>query len=483
MSERGCCIMKPDQSDHYSDMKVVVIDDDMTVASAIKSSLKDLGFNVKAFKDPVEGLDWVFNNDTDIVISDICMPHCDGFEVLKRIKDVKPACDVIFVTAYGQMDMAIRALREGATDFFEKPFTSAALRPAMERTRRFRMLARQRDLLVDKVDTLNRELICGPDSDNIMIGKSKAIKKVTEKIMDVADSPVTVLILGESGTGKELVANAIFNASSRNKKPFSTLNCPSIPEDLFESEIFGHRRGSFTGAIENRIGCVASAEGGTLFLDEVGDLPLKSQAKILRLLEQKTYLPVGEHVDKKADVRIIAATNQGLEEKVKQKQFREDLYYRLNVCAITVPPLRERKEDIPLLALYFAFRFGYQMSKTIEGIDDDAMLTLSEYDFPGNVRELRNIIESSIIHCKGSTVLRKKDLPELNPAVAGVREEKSLSTRALTFSDLEKELYEEALARTRNNVSAAARLLGLSRGKLRRRLSDLGLSSGDQIDE
>jgi len=315
----------------------------------------------------------------------------------------------------------------------------------------------------------------------VMLGQSAVMKKVAQDIVDIAHSNATVLILGESGTGKELVANAIHASSQRSKRPFFTINCASIPEDLFESEMFGHRRGAFTGAVESRGGYIEAAAGGTLFLDEIGDLPLPSQSKILRVLEQKTYLPVGEQKERTADVRIITATNQALENLVKEKKFRDDLYYRLTVCTIRLPPLRERKEDIPLLSLYFLLHFANEMGKAIDGLDEEAIRLLCSLSYPGNVRELRNIIESTVIHCKHSGMVRREDLP----AQAGAPQEGVETAPArwpmetLKLEDVERRLYSEALSRTNNNVSAAARLLGLSRGKLRRRLASLNISADD----
>ena len=473
-----------DKDPVYGDMSLVLIDDEPMVLRSLKASLEDLGFSISAFQSPIEGLDWIRDNGADIVVADIFMPECDGFEVLRRLKDIDPDCDLIFITAHGQMDTAIRALREGAADFFEKPFTPVALQAAIERTTRFRILSKQKNLLSNQVDLLSGELL-SRDSKSVMLGESPSMKRIAEQIVNVAALPSTVLILGESGTGKELIAHAIHNTSRRKDKPFLTLNCASIPEDLFEAEMFGHRRGAFTGAVETRAGYVEASSGGTLFLDEIGDLPMSSQAKILRFLEQRTYLPVGERKERSADVRIIAATNQVLASLVEAKTFREDLYYRLNVCMLTCPPLRDRKEDVPLLAFYFALRFGAETGKSIEGIDEEAFAVLSDYDYPGNVRELRNIIESSIIHCRHSGMLGRSDLPDLQPSTAAGSESPSSEAwkdGSLKFEDVERQLYEEALRRTDKNVSAAARLLGISRGKLRRRLGAFGLTNGTDSD-
>lgn len=463
-------------------MRIVVVDDDEMVLRSMKTTLAELGFDIQAFHKPRRALDWITENGADIVVSDIYMPECDGFELLKQLKDIDPTCDLIFVTAHGQMNIAIRALREGATDFFEKPFTAQALRAAIERTQRFRALSQRADLLTDQVDLLTKELLSQSRSQNIMIGQSEPMRKVAEAIVDLADSPATVMITGESGTGKELVANAIHQASARATQPFLTLNCASIPKDLFESEMFGHRRGAFTGALETRGGYVEAAKGGTLFLDEIGDLPLSSQPKILRLLEQRTYLPVGETAEREADVRIVAATNRKLRDLVDEDEFREDLYYRLTVCEIDLPPLRNRKDDLPLLALFFTLKLAAEMDKHIDGLDQDALVALAQYDYPGNVRELRNIIERSVIHCKHSGPLVRADLPELlltarGDASSANTDDGDWPIDTVRFEDVEQRLYKEALSRSGNNVSAAARLLGLSRGKLRRRLEALHIEA------
>jgi len=464
-----------------SQMKLVLIDDDVMVLRSLKVALTDFGFDVTTFEEPLKGLEWIKENGTDIVITDICMPACDGFEVLKRLKEIDPLCDLIFITAHGQTETAIRALREGATDFFEKPFTTFALRAAIERTQRFRTLTQQKKIMADQLNVLNDELMYKNSGHYVMLGQSACMKKIAQEIVDIAGSNATVLILGESGTGKELVANAVHQSSPRCKKPFLTINCASIPEDLFESEMFGHRRGAFTGAIETRGGYIEAASGGTLFLDEIGDLPLPAQAKILRVLEQKCYLPVGEHKERQTDVRIITATNQPLVELVKEKKFREDLYYRLTVCTLKLPPLRERKEDIPLLALFFVLRSASEMGKAIDGFDPETMNILLSRNYPGNIRELRNVVESSVIRCRHTGLLRPDDLPEQLPPSKSNNESarNGWPIDTLRLEDVERRLYIEALSRANNNVSAAARLLGLSRGKLRRRLAILSIKTED----
>lgn len=476
--------MTDQEKETKSEVNVVVIDDDALVLRNLKSVLEDLGFSITAFEQPLVAIDWIKEHGADIVISDIKMPECDGFQVLERVKKIDPLCDLIFITAYAHSDHAIKALRQGATDFFHKPFKLAELQAAIERTSRFRTLSRQKALLTAQVDALSLELSTRNREQTTMLGQSPAMRKVTEDTVDVAASRATVLITGESGTGKELVANAIHQMSPLGDKPFITVNCASIPEELFESEMFGHKRGAFTGALEDRSGYVDAANGGTLFLDEIGDMPLAAQPKILRLLEQRVYRTVGETREKEADIRLIAATNRRLEEMVEEKEFRSDLFYRLSVCLVSLPPLRERKEDIGLLALYFLLHFAQEMGKPIEGISDEALTILARHDYPGNVRELRNLMENTIIHCRHDGKIDAADLPE--HLVSGTASEMSGEPSDATwpidtikFDEVERMLYTEALGRTESNVTAAARLLGLSRGKLRRRLGVLGMDAGE----
>ncbi len=459
-------------------LKVVLIDDDKMVLRSLESALQSMGYQITSFDNPMKGIEHIQNKGADIVISDICMPTCDGFQVLKKIKESDPQCDLIFITAHGQIDTAIRALREGASDFFEKPLSMSSLQAAMERTQKYRALAQQKKILSEQIYTLTGELLSR--SNKVMLGRSSQMKKVASDIIDIAATNATVLVLGESGTGKELIAHAIHTASLRRNEPFITVNCPSIPEDLFESEMFGHRRGAFTGAIDSRVGYVETAKSGSIFLDEIGDMPFKMQPKILRLLEQRTFMSIGDSKEKSSEARIIAATNQPIEQLVAEKTFREDLYYRLSICTIKVPPLRERRDDIPILAMYYTLSFASDMSRAIDGIDDDVMKILIEYDYPGNIRELKNIIENTIIHIKHPGKIEPRDLPKMGllKAANGLKDSSTpFNPTSLKFSDVEKQLYEEALNRSERNVSSASRLLGLSRSKLRRRLEALGIDA------
>ena len=459
-------------------MSAVIISPEDGLRRLLRSVLAPLGFSVRAFEDPRRALDALEHSRADIVISESHMPQMGGLEVLQRAKEMKLGCDVILITESGELEFGVSALRQGATDFFEKPCQAADVHAAIERTRRYRTPARQQQILVGRVQALSNELNVRSGDDSVMVGASQAMRKVAQDIVDYSDSSATVLVLGESGTGKEVIAKAVHTSSPRRDKPFLTLNCSAIAENLFESEMFGHRRGAFTGAVDSQTGYVRAAEGGSLFLDEIGDLPLGSQAKILRLLEQKSYLPVGENQERKADVRMIAATNQPLPELVRQGKFREDLYYRLSVCTVHVPPLRERQEDIPLLAIYFTLRLAAEMGRQIEDISEEALARLSAYGYPGNVRELKNIIESSVIRMHDKSVMSLDDLPDLILADPGQQATLDFSAwpdAAIAHESIERSLYSEALKRCDGNVSRAARLLGLERSKFRRRLARLEL--------
>jgi len=481
-------LVKPLPDKALSVLNLIVIDDDELMLRSISSVLSDLGATVNSFTEPLKALDWFKTNGADIVVADVNMPVCDGFEVLSRVKEIDSQCEVILITGQGEIENAIRAMRQGAADFFVKPFDIVDLRAAVERTSRYLALSQQRSLLSARVDVLSRELSHRKGARNVMVGQSPAMKEVTRSIVELSDSTATVLICGESGTGKELVACAIHRASPRSGKPMLTINCAAIPDNLFESEMFGHRRGAFTGANETRIGYVAAAEGGILFLDEIGDLPLHLQGKILRLLEQKTYLPVGDVIEKTADIRLIAATNQSLDQLVLQGRFRQDLYYRLNVCTINIPPLRERREDIPLLAMHLGLLCASELGRPFNGIEDDALKVLSSYDLNGNVRELRNIIENAIMHCRHSGKLSTEDLPLRMPGTPGQAHASELidpgrwPLDTLRLDEVERRLYLEALKRTGCNISAASKEVGLTRSKFRRRLAALKIETHRSAD-
>jgi two-component system response regulator AtoC len=463
-------------------LRVVVIDDDPTVLVAAVAVLDALGLASATFSDPIEALASIRESGADIVVSDIYMPNCDGFDVLKKAKQSAPECDVVLVTARGDIETAVRALRKGATDFVQKPLTAASLRAALERTQRFHSLSLEKRDLETQVQALESEIQELTRSNSTLIGDSDAMQALRAEVARVAEVDVTVLITGESGTGKELAARALHAASARKDAPFVPVNCASIPADLFESEMFGHRRGAFTGAVDKAKGFVNAAERGTLFLDEIGDLPSGSQAKILRLLEQKTYTSVGDPTERNANLRIVAATNQNLEALVQKNQFRGDLYYRLAVCHIEMPALRDHKSDIPILALYFALQAATTMGRMVEKLSCETVQSLMAYHFPGNVRELRNIIERSVIFADHTSELRPEHLPSLEgPAISpSPTPPPTGSDSTLNMETVERGLYTEALSRTGNNISAAARLLGISRGKLRHRLSALGMQDDEE---
>ena len=466
----------------HTRLRVVVIDDDPTVLVAAVAVLNSLGLESATFSDPTEALANIRESGADIVVSDIYMPNRDGFDVLKETKQSAPECDVVLITARGDIETAVRALREGATDFVQKPLTASALRAALERTRRFHSLALEKRNLESQVQVLESQIQELTRVNSTLIGDSNAMQSLRAEVARIAEVDVTVLITGESGTGKELAARALHAASARKDAPFVPVNCASIPADLFESEMFGHRRGAFTGAVDKAKGFVNAAEGGILFLDEIGDLPSGSQAKILRLLEQKTYTSVGDPTERHADLRIVAATNQDLDALVRKNQFRGDLYYRLAVCRIDMPTLRDHKSDIPILALYFALQAATTMGRMVERLSCETVQSLMAYHFPGNVRELRNIIERSVIFADHTSELRPEHLPPLEgPAISPSAQAAPVaSDSTLNMETVERGLYVEALSRTGDNISAAARLLGISRGKLRHRLAALGMQNDEE---
>ncbi|RLA94223.1 MAG: sigma-54-dependent Fis family transcriptional regulator, partial [Deltaproteobacteria bacterium] len=366
---------------------ILVVDDEKGIREFLEITLKKEGYEVTLSSNGEEAVELCQKREFDIVLADIKMPKGDGHMVLRKVKKLWPETIIILITAYGSLESAIEAMKDGAYDYISKPFNVNELKALLKNALKVRKL-RQKGLEKE-------EFIEADHFDNI-IGKSPEMKKVFSLIPKAASAKSNVLIIGESGTGKELVARAIHRHSNRKDKPFVTINCGGIPENLLESELFGYKKGSFTGATTNKIGLFEAASGGTVFLDEVGDLPLLLQVKLLRVVQDKVFTPVGDTREVKVDVRIISATNQDLEQKVINEKFREDLYYRLNVIQIRIPPLRERKMDIPLLAQYFLEKYAREMGKEIKQISSYALDALKNYHFPGNVRELENIIERSV---------------------------------------------------------------------------------------
>lgn len=440
--------------------RILVIDDDESLQRVLRHNLEEEGYIVLLASSGEEGLRLLEEEEAELVITDIRMPGMDGVDVLRRVKELSPQVPVMIITAYGTVETAVEAMRIGAFDYITKPFNRAELKLKVKKALQIKELERENI-------RLKSELSDKFKFENI-IGSSEKMQKLFEFIKRVSVTDATVLITGESGTGKELVAKAIHYNSLRGEKPFIVVNCSSIPKELLESELFGHLKGSFTGAIKDKPGKFQMAHKGTLFLDEIGDMELGLQAKILRSIQEREVEPVGGRNPIKVDVRIIAATNQNLEEAVRDGRFREDLYYRLNVIPIRLPPLRERKEDIPLLVQYFLQK--YSGGKNLE-FSREALELLSDYSWPGNVRELENVCERLVILSTGK-VINEKDLPE--KIREGVFRTDNLMLKlpdeGISLDELEKRVILKALERCDWNQTKAAEFLRVPRHVLLYRL-------------
>ncbi|NLP12304.1 sigma-54-dependent Fis family transcriptional regulator [bacterium] len=403
----------------------------------------------------------------DLILMDIQMPGIDGIETLQKIKQEDPRIPVIMMTAHGTIERAVTSMKLGAYDFITKPFARDRLLVTVQN-------ALLNSSLKKEVDELRSELKNKYTFDNI-IGQSGVMQDVFKAVEKVINSNVTVLIQGESGTGKELIARAIhFHSKARANKPFVAVNCSALPESLLESELFGHEKGSFTGAAGRRIGKFEMANTGTIFLDEIGLMTPATQSKVLRILQEREFERVGGNELIKVDVRVISATNKDLEEEMKKSEFREDLYYRISVFPIKLPPLRERREDIPLLAAHFLNKFNQHEGKQIEGISPDALDLMMAYNWPGNVRELENAMERAVVLAAGNEILAK-DLPAAVRSLGEKRIYESDNTLASWIEKLEEEALRQALLECEGNISATAKKLGIGRATIYRKAKKYGL--------
>ncbi len=374
---------------------ILVVDDDDLVLESLRMVLKEAGHKVKAVNSPRKALSLLEKGDYDLVITDMRMPEMSGIEFLEKVKEKDQGLPVIMITAYGTVDTAVTAMKKGASDYIMKPFSADELEVVVEKALEAHRLREENVRL--------KELVrCQAEVDEEFIGESAPIKALKRELEKIARSDATVLVMGETGTGKELIARRIHALSQRAEGPYVRVNCAAIPDTLVEAELFGHEKGAFTGAVYTRKGKFELAHGGTILLDEIGEMPLHLQAKLLRVLQEGEVDRIGGSSPVKVDVRVVATTNRDLAQEVKEGRFREDLFFRLNVVPIYVPPLRERKEDIPLLAEAFLRRYSRKMGKEIKGITDSAMKVLLDYDWPGNVRELENCIHRAVVLCEGS---------------------------------------------------------------------------------
>lgn len=444
---------------------VLVVDDDADMRELVHDMLKDRGHQVMTAGSGSDALRLLGEQDFAVVLTDLRMKGMQGLELLTEIRRANPDIGVILMTAFGSVETAVEAMKHGASDYLTKPVKKDEMVRVVERVVRETSLRRE-------VGRLRRE-IHKEYSFHQILGKSKAIQAVFDLIRRVADSPTNVLITGESGTGKELVAKAIHYNSDRKDAPFVPVNCAAIPEPLLESELFGHMRGAFTDAKMDKRGLFEEAQKGTLFLDEISELPVMLQAKILRAIQEKEIRRVGANKPIAVDVRIIAATNLNLSEEVKAKRFRDDLYYRLNVIELKLPPLRERREDIPLLVDAFLKKCGASRGKEVKGVSESALAMLMDYGWPGNVRELENIIERAVTLTRGDKIV-PEDLP---PTIQGSRGDRRVlddaAERTLPLEAVEKEYILKILEKMGGNKYQAAHALGIDRKTLYRKLGEI----------
>ena len=440
--------------------KVLIVDDEAIIRESLRDWLTDVGHSVLTASNGAQALDVIAREKPAIAIVDLVMPGIDGIELLRRAKEVSPATEVIIVTAYGSIPTAISAMRAGAYDYIEKPFCPERAELLIDKLVAHQRLIEENVILQQKLEERYR-------FENI-IARSPRMQQVIEVVKVVARSNATVLITGESGTGKELVARAIHSQSYRKDRPFVAVSCAALPESLLESELFGHEKGAFTGAHALRKGKFEVADTSTLFLDEIGDMSANIQAHLLRVLEEKEFNRVGGNELIKVDVRVVSATNRDMKEAVRTGRFREDLYYRLNVVTIELPALRERKEDIPLLADHFLKKFNVENRKELSGFSPEATEYLLRHDWPGNVRELENTVERAVILARGA-VIEAGDLNQQR-ALTGRQGPSARSLR-----EMEREYIKAVLAENAYNFSVTARTLGISRATLYKKVKEYGL--------
>lgn len=451
---------------------ILVIDDEKDIRDGLAADFEMDGYSVKTAATGQEGLDFISKGDIDLVITDLRMPGIHGEEVLRRVTTETPGIPVIVLTGHGSIDAAVEAMHDGAYDFLTKPLNLDQLGMIVKRALEGRELKLQHETLLKEVG--NEKSI------DKIIGKSASMQKVLAMIRKVADSKASVLITGESGVGKELVADALHNLSSRHANSFVKVHCAALSESLLESELFGHEKGAFTGADNLHKGRFELAHGGTIFLDEIGEINQSVQIKLLRVLQEHKFERVGGEQTIEVDVRVIAATNKNLAEEVKAGRFRQDLYYRLNVVSIEVPPLRERKDDIPLLINSFLEEFNVENGKHVEGIDTRARSAIYKYDWPGNIRELRNCIESAVVMASGKEIM----IEDLPPTVSKSSQTESISIPAgITLEEAERMIIEQNLAANKGNKSKTADILGIGRKTLHRKLQEYGVENQGEIEE
>jgi nitrogen regulation protein NR(I) len=463
---------------------VLIVDDEINIRRVLAAMLKRDGYEVTTAADGEQALGVLGKTPVHVLVTDLVMPRLGGMELLRRVSTDFPDVPVIVITAHGSVDSAVAALKAGAFDYITKPFEQDELKKVIAKAARAHDLERQ-----------NVHAAGGDGEKPPLVGHSPAMRAVHDMVARVADSPSTVLITGESGTGKELIAQALHRGSSRRDKPLIKVNCAAIPKDLVESELFGYERGAFTGAVGSKPGRFELADGGTLFLDEIGEIPVEIQVKLLRALQESEFERVGGIKTLRVDVRLIAATNRDLKALISEGRFREDLYYRLAVVPIALPPLRDRRDDIPLLVAHFIDKYDRRLGKSVQGIEDEALQLLLGYGWPGNIRELENLMERSVLFADGPLILasslpdalRDKGTAAQVPIAAvgplgAIAAPSGASMKEIVRqaqAELERELITRALAETGGNVTRAAKRLQISRKSLQVKMKELGLRGVD----
>lgn len=470
--------------------KILIVDDEKNVLSSFKKVFSQEGHTIVAAGNAEEGLSCAQKDAFDLLIMDIRMPGISGLEAFSRFKEIDSKMPIIIMTAYGTTETAIEAMQKGAFDYVLKPFEVLKMKELIEKA-----LAASRIMKTEVSFDTNEQA----DGERI-IGFSSPMQEIYKTIGQVASSDVTVFLRGESGTGKELIARAIYSHSNRKNKPFLVINSAAIPETLLESELFGYEKGAFTDARERRIGKLEQCNGGTIFLDEIGDMPVSIQTKILRVLEDKSFERLGGNKTITVDVRLITATNKNLETLIKEGKFREDLYYRLNVVTVKLPPLRERKDDIPQLVEYFLNKYNKELKKEFVKMSPEALAILEQYDWPGNVRELENVIKKALLFAKGNVLLsenillqektpekQKGQVAHLQELLAGLVK-KGLASRSSglykdVIEEVERTLILETLKQVNGNQSEAVKILGISRPTLKDKIDKFGLRKVISLQE
>ncbi|HVO30425.1 MAG TPA: sigma-54 dependent transcriptional regulator [bacterium] len=457
-------------------LDILLVEDEPLLRMPLADAIRGAGYSLRVCSDGAEALAALDERVFDVVVTDLRLPKADGMQIFKKVRQVAPQTDVILMTAYGTVADAVGALKEGATDYLTKPFDVEHLLHRLAGLDRCRGLAKD----LEAARTVLALRTRGP----ALIGKSPAFVRLLERIQTFGASDAPVLIVGESGTGKELVAKSLHEQSARHDKPFVAVNCAAFPETLLEAELFGHERGAFTGAVKKREGRFKAAHQGTLFLDEVAEMPLAAQAKLLRVLQEGTFEPLGTNTPVSVDVRVISATHRNLKDRIAQGLFREDLYYRLNVLQINIPPLRERRGDLPLLVEHFLRRFTPE-GQNVPTVSPRAWAALSEYEFPGNVRELEHALQHACVLARGGEI----DLSNLPSEMVGdvataEKREEGTSLRPLSAAvrEFEHAYLLRALKQTHGRKAEAAKLLGISRKNLWEKLRAYGGTNGHELE-